>query len=217
MTFVWARKHSSGRIDYYLRQTRREGSRVLVPLNLYLGTADQLLDRLQKASQEFLDRCELASFPFGVPSAILVADRELGLSRILTEETGSPTTARALLAFVCGRAEEPVSKNGMRALYARNGLGFLLGAAPSLSCRSYLRHMDRLDDATLDRVTFRVAQSLKAMGFSSSLVFFDTTNFSTEQFAPTHRPGPPARPRRPRQGSQPASEAGRPRHRHHRG
>ncbi len=188
MTFVWARKHPSGRTDYYLRQTAREGAKIRVTLNLYLGTADQLLDRLRKAEQEFLDRCELASFPFGLPAAIVTADRELGLSRILEEETGSPAAAQAFLAFVCGRAEEPVSKNGMRALYARSGLSFLLGRPPALDTRSYLRHMDRLDEATVDRVTFRVAQNLKGMGFSSSLVFFDTTNFSTEQLPPSHDP-----------------------------
>ena len=44
-----------------------------------------------------------------------------------------------------------------------------------------MRHMDRLDEATVDRITFRLAQQLKAQGFSSSLIFFDTTNFSTEQ------------------------------------
>ena len=93
MTFVWPRKHPSGRADYYLRQTARDGAKIRVTLNLYLGTADQLLHRLRKAEQEFLDRCELASFPFGLPAAILTADRELGLSRILEEETGSPAAA----------------------------------------------------------------------------------------------------------------------------
>ena len=188
MTFIWPRKHPSGRIDYYLRQTAREGNKIRVTLNLYLGTADILLERLRNAEQEFLDRCELASFPFGVPGSILLADREIGLSRILEEETGSPTAAHAFLAFMCGRAEEPVSKNGMTDLYGRGGLTFLLGKPPNLSTRSYLRHMDRLDEATVDRVTFRVAQSLKAMEFSSSLVFFDTTNFSTEQLPPSHDP-----------------------------
>ncbi|MGI0150867.1 MAG: hypothetical protein ACREC5_02895, partial [Thermoplasmata archaeon] len=188
MTFVWARKHPSGRTDYYLRQTAREGSKVRVTLNLYLGTADQLLERLQKAQAEFLDRCDLASFPFGLPAALLTADRELGLSQILLEETDSPAAARALLAFLCGRSEVPVSKNGMAALYARSGLSFLLGAPPRLSTRSHLRYMDRLDEAPLDRIPFRLAQNLKALGFSSSLIFFDTTNFSTEQLPPPNDP-----------------------------
>lgn len=181
MTFIWQRKHKSGRVDYYLRQTARTGRRVRTTLNLYLGTADQLLERLQTAQQEFLDRAELASFPFGLPAALITADRELGLSRLIEEETGSPSTAQALLAFLLGRAEEPLSKNAMGAWYGRSGLSFLLPPPPALDTRSYLRHMDRLDDATVDRITFRLAQQLKALGFSSSLIFFDTTNFSTEQ------------------------------------
>ncbi|MGI0130695.1 MAG: IS1634 family transposase, partial [Thermoplasmata archaeon] len=46
----------------------------------------------------------------------------------------------------------------------------------------------RLDEAPLDRITFRLAQNLKALGFSSSLIFFDTTNFSTEQLPPPNDP-----------------------------
>ncbi|MGI0131196.1 MAG: IS1634 family transposase, partial [Thermoplasmata archaeon] len=181
MTFVWQRKHPSGRVDYFLRQTTRQGDKVRVTLNLYLGTADQLLERLQKAQQELLDRCELASFPFGLPAALLTADRELGLSRLVEEETGSHSTAQALLAFLFGRAEEPLSKNAMASWYPRSGLPFLLPPPPALDTRSYLRHMDRLDDAAVDRITFRLAQALRARGFSSSLIFFDSTNFSTEQ------------------------------------
>ena len=79
----------------------------------------------------------------------------------------------------------------MRSLYARSGLPFLLGRPPALDTRSYLRHMDRLDEATVDRVTFRVAQNLKERGFSSSPVFFDTTNFSTERQPPDHDPSEP--------------------------
>ena len=196
MTFIWGRKHPSGRVDYYLRQTARDGGKVRVTLNLYLGTADQLLERLQNIQQEVLDRCELASFPFGLPAALITADRELGLSQLIVEETGSPATAQALLAFVLGRAEEPLSKNAMGSWYARSGLPFLLPPPPALDTRSYLRHMDRLDDATVDRITFHLAQQLKARGFSSSLVFFDTTNFSTEQ---QPRPGDAER-RLPRAG-----------------
>jgi transposase len=48
--------------------------------------------------------------------------------------------------------------------------------------------MDRLDDATVDRITFRLAQNLRARGFTSSLVFFDTTNFSTEQLPSANDP-----------------------------
>jgi transposase len=181
MAFIWQRKHPSGRVDYFLRQTTREGTKVRVTLNLYLGTADQLLDRLQKARQEFLDQCDLASFSFGLPAALLTADREIGLSKLVEEETGSQTTAQALLSFLLGRAEEPLSKNAMAAWYSHSGLPFLLPPPPALDTKSYNRHMDKLDEATVDRITFRLAENLKAKGFSSSLIFFDTTNFSTQQ------------------------------------
>ena len=72
------------------------------------------------------------------------------------------STSQALLAFVLGRAEEPLSKNAMVSWYARSGLPLLLPPLPALDTRSYMRHMYQLYEATVDRITFRLAQQLKA-------------------------------------------------------
>ena len=94
--------------------------------------------------------------------------------------TGSPTTAQTLFAFIAGRAHEPVSKNGMADWADRSLLRFL-GDRPSLSSRAYLHHMDKLTDPVVERITERLGTELIRQGHRPSLVFFDPTNFLTEQ------------------------------------
>ncbi len=178
MTFLWARKRPSGAIDYYLRRTERVDGKPKVVMNIYLGTAERILELVQGnlSKVEF----ELASFQFGTIASMAAVDRELGFSEIVGEVTRSESTARALLSFICARSEEPLSKNAME-VWSRRSAMRLLKALPSLSSRSYLRYMDRLTPDHVSAISFRIAKRLIEMGHDPSLVFFDTTNFSTEQ------------------------------------
>jgi len=179
LTFIWARKRPSGVLDYYLRRTERVNGKPKVVMNLYLGTAEKILELVQGgglAKEEF----ELVSFQFGTVATIARVDVELALTETVREVTKSDATADALLSFVCGRSEEPVSKNAMDEWSKRSAIRFLR-ALPSLSCRSYLRYMDRLTPEHVRAISFRIAERLVQMGHDPSIVFFDTTNFSTEQ------------------------------------
>ena len=117
----------------------------------------------------------------------LAADEELGFSRIVQELTGSRATALSLLAFIAGRAHEPVSKNGM-ADWVNRSLFRFVPNLPSLSCRRYLERMDLLTDEVVEQVTLRLGEELVRKGHRPSLVFFDPTNFSTEQDPPDGDP-----------------------------
>jgi len=179
MTFLWARKRPSGVIDYYLRRTARIDGKPKVVMNIYVGTADRILELYQRggvANEDF----ELISFQFGTIAAITSVERELGFTEMVREVTKSDATADALLSFICGRSEEPLSKNAMEVWSRRSALRFLR-ALPSLACSSYLRYMDRLTQEHVSQISFRIAKKLIEMGHDPSLVFFDTTNFSTAQ------------------------------------
>jgi len=179
MTFLWGLKRPSGVIDYYLRRTQRVDGKPKVVMNIYLGTADRILELYQRggvADEDF----RLISFQFGTIAAIASVDRELGFTEIVRDVTKSNATADALLSFVCGRSEEPLSKNAMDEWSRRSALRFLR-ALPSLSSRSYLRYMDRLTQEHVSQISFRIAKKLIEMGHDPSIIFFDTTNFSTEQ------------------------------------
>lgn len=185
MTFIWPRKEKSGIVHYYLRKTGRVDGKPKVLFNRYLGTADQIFEKI-RAGGGFLanpDEFELMSFQFGTVAAMAAANAELGLTDIVRDVTGSESTANALLSFMCGRSEEPLSKNAMEE-WSRHSALKLLKPLPSLSCRSYLRYMDKLAPEQVKSISFKIAERLIQMGHNPSIVFFDTTNFSTEQQPP---------------------------------
>ena len=163
----------------YLRSKGRVNGHVVNTANIYLGTQADIIRRLtdpEAATAAF----EFLPYPFGTTAAFLAADEELGFSRIVEELTGSRATAWSLLAFIAGRAHEPVSKNGMTD-WANRSLFRFVRSLPDLSCRSYLEHMDRLTDEVVEGIALRLGEELVRKGHRPSLVFFDPTNFSTEQ------------------------------------
>ena len=169
-----------GRNTYFrLRKKGRVNGHVVNTVDLYLGTEEEIIRRLTDPEAVF-GGVEVTSFPFGTSAAFLAADHELGFTRIVEEVTGSATTAQTLFAFITGRAHEPVSKNGMADWADRSLLRFQ-GDRPSLSSRAYLHHMDKLTDPVVERITERLGNELVRQGHHPSLVFFDPTNFSTEQ------------------------------------
>ncbi len=166
---------------WYLRVKKRVGGKPVVVLDKYLGTDDDLIRIFTAAREVDLGGIAVESFSFGNIAAFLAADEELGFMQIVSEVTGSVATALACLAFVEGRSEEPVSKNKMSRWYGGSLLRVLLPGMPSLSCRSYLHHMDKLTVENVREINFRLAKRMMALGHKPSLVFFDPTNHSTEQ------------------------------------
>ena len=67
MAFIWGRKNPSGRTDYYLRKTAWVEGRSRTVINIYPGTADDILDVFQRRSVP--DYFELVSFRFGTAGA----------------------------------------------------------------------------------------------------------------------------------------------------
>ena len=163
---------------YLVQKARRDG-RVVNLAEMYLGTQEELVQRLTNPDA-FAEGIEFLPYPFGTAAAFLAADEELGFSRVVEELTGSRATALSLLAFIAGRAHEPVSKNGMTE-WAHRSLFRFLPDLPSPSCRRYLERMDLLTDEVVEQITLRLGEELVRKGHRPSLVFFDPTNFSTEQ------------------------------------
>ena len=180
MTFIWGLKKPNGTVHYYLRKTERINGKPKVVMNIYLGTADKILDIIN-ANRKIPENVDLVSFQFGTVAAISMVNEEIGFTRIVEEVTGSSKTANALLAYIYGRSEEPLSKNGMDRWSERSALPLLMYDIPSLSTRSYIRHMDKLTPEDIEQISFRIAERLIEMGHKPSIIFFDTTNFSTEQ------------------------------------
>ncbi|MGC8726368.1 MAG: hypothetical protein ACP5RS_07355, partial [Thermoplasmata archaeon] len=112
MTFIWGLKKPNGTVHYYLRKTERVNGKPKVVMNIYLGTADKILDSIN-ANRTIPENVDIVSFQFGTVAAISMVNEEIGFTRIVEEVTGSSKTANALLAYIYGRSEELLSKNGM--------------------------------------------------------------------------------------------------------
>jgi len=169
-----------GKRYWYLRKKERVNGIPKVVLNQYLGTDEQLIQKLTHPDSKRLDGIEVQSYSFGTIAAFLTANEELGFTSTIERITKSRATALACLAFIAGRSEEPVSKNGMDEWFTQSALCPIVPGMPSLTCRSYLYHMDKLDDDTVRGITFRLAERMISMGHRPGTVFFDITNFSTE-------------------------------------
>ena len=145
---------------YLLQKGRRDGH-VVNTAEIYLGTQDEVIRRLTAPAEGGLQGLEFLPYPFGTSAAVLAADDALGFSRTVQEVTGSRAAAAALLAFIAGRAHEPVSKNGMGEWASRSLFNFLPGV-PSLTCRRYLDHMDHLTPEVVETIALRLGERLVA-------------------------------------------------------
>jgi len=171
----------NGRRYWYLREKRRIGGKPVVVASKYVGTDKDLIGRLLAAEKAGLPEVDVESFPFGTLASFLAADGELGFMRTVEDVTGSRATALSMLAFLCGRAEEPLSKNAMPRWLGGSLLNVLVPGMPSLTSRSYVHHMDKITGERAREISLRLARRMVSLGYKPSLVFFDPTNVSTEQ------------------------------------
>ncbi|MGC8581687.1 MAG: hypothetical protein ACP5MW_05035 [Thermoplasmata archaeon] len=98
---------------------------------------------------------------------------------IVNDVTGSIAKAKSTRAYLCGRSEEPLSKNAMKEWSEHSILPLLMERIPS--AQSYWKIKDILTLSTVNSILLRISQRLIEHDHSPSTEFFDTTNFSTEQ------------------------------------
>jgi transposase len=113
-------------------------------------------------------------------------NEELGFTEIVdsvvpkAEQAGVLTAGQYMLAFIMGRMELPVSKNGMQDWFDHSYLKYLWSFDHSLSCQNFLNQMSYLTDERMKAVTRGLCKRLARLGHQTTRVLFDPTNFSTE-------------------------------------
>ena len=89
---------------------------------IYLGTPDHLLETISRPLPP------LRSFPFGTSAALLRAARETDLLASLEHRLSGPAgaaTAQLIFLQIVGRAERPLSREGMARWYPQSALPLL--------------------------------------------------------------------------------------------
>ena len=155
---------------------------------IYLGTPDHLLETISRPLPP------LRSFPFGTSAALLRAARETGLLASLEHRLSGPAgaaTAQLIFLQIVGRAERPLSREGMARWYPQSALP-LLGLADRAPSAKRLRQALRslfdtgrrseggepiLSRARVHAIEEDVFRALLAQGLRPRHLFFDGTNF----------------------------------------
>lgn len=178
------KKNIDGRKYWYFGRNARVNGEVKRVWEEYAGTADMLYEKFKTVGD--LPDVSLRSYHFGRIGAVLTINEELGFTEVVdsivpkVEKEGVLTAGQYMLAFIMGRMDLPVSKNGMQDWFDRSYLRYLWSFDHSLSCQNFLNQMNYLNDERMEAVTIGLCKKLASFGHQTNKVLFDTTNFSTE-------------------------------------
>ncbi len=177
-------KISRGRKYWYFGRNARVNGEVKRVWEEYAGTAEMLYQKF-KASEELPD-VRLKSYSFGRIGAVLAINEELGFTDLVdsivpkVKKDGVLSAGEYMLAFIMGRMDFPVSKNGMQEWFDSSYLHYHWVFDHSLSCQNFLNQMNYLTDESMKEITKCLCKRLGGLGHRTSNILFDTTNFSTE-------------------------------------
>lgn len=169
-----------GRVYYYLRETARVGGRPKVVRTVYLGRAEDILARLEQASEPLRaeSRC------FGSVAAALRVARALGVAEAIDRvcpSRGSPSVGTYILLAAINRAVCARSKRAFADWYTQTALARLVPLpAEALTSQRFWEAMDRLSEEAIAKAEAEIARSaLARFALSPETLVYDTTNFAT--------------------------------------
>jgi transposase len=169
-----------GRAYYYLRETARVGGKPKVVRTLYLGRADDILARLEQATEPL----RVESRSFGAVAAALKVARALGIAEAvdracpnrLRPSLGTYIALAAVNRAVCAR-----SKRAFADWYGQTALARLLPLpVEALSSQRFWEAMGRLSEEAIERAETEIAgNALVRFALAPETLVYDTTNFAT--------------------------------------
>ncbi len=169
-----------GRAYYYLRETARVGGKPKVVRTVYLGRADDILARLEQASEPL--RAESRSF--GAVAAALKVARALGIAEAVDRACPNrfrPPVGTYILLAAINRAVCARSKRAFADWYGQTALARLLPLpAEVLSSQHFWAAMDRLEEEAIAEAEAEIARTaLTRFALAPEMLVYDTTNFAT--------------------------------------
>ena len=187
----------AGRTYWRIVESRRiRGKPRPVPL-LYLGSADDLLNRLLQAPQGEL---RIRSFQHGDVAALKAAADRLGVVEIIDRHVPESARGRSvgttLLLAALNRASRPRSKRGWAAWAQQTSLHRLFPEVhlEQLTSQFFWDQMHRVPLEALRAIEDELTQVIvKELGIQLDTLFYDATNFFTFIASTNPRPELPQR------------------------
>ena len=178
------KKKSQGRTYWYLRETAREGRKVRVKWQKYLGTPETLLAKLEKAEADRIP-LKIRSEEFG--SVFMANELETVIDTIGIVDSIVPGNKREkgpsvgeyfFYAWV-NRLIEPKSKNMIGAWFSRTAIDTLRRVnTDELSSKRYWDKWDRVSREQVEKIGKAFFERVwKVRKRAPECVLFDTTNY----------------------------------------
>jgi transposase len=168
-----------------------------VPI-MYLGTADDLLNRLLGAPR---DGVRLRSFQHGDVAALTAMAERIGLASIIDRHAGAPrrslSVGTTLVLAMLNRAIEPKSKRGWARWAETTSIHRLFRIDPSeLTSQFFWDQMDAVPVEAVERIEAELTcRIVELFDIKLDVLFYDTTNFFTYIASTNDRPKLPQRGR----------------------
>lgn len=183
------RKIIHGHPYYYLVESRRVNGRPRPVVVQYLGSANTLLQRLQKPQNEAI---HARVSPFGGVAALYDLTQQLRLVELIDHHAPKrrqgPSLGQYMLVAAINRCLAPTSKRRMPAWLRRTSLPRWLGlSAQQFSAPRFWDNMELLGEKQIAAISEALAQRLlETFHLDVNSLIFDCTNFDT--FIDTENP-----------------------------
>jgi len=179
MASLLKKKIKNNTYYYYIEQKRIDGKPRFVK-QIYLGTAQQILQRI-KAPSEVLS--EVTQCRFGLEAALFKIAQQLNLIEILNGYANRSTphldVGRYLVIAAMNRCCDWRSKRGIRLWYEKSVLPELIEVpAKDLSSQRFWSAMHQLEPQSIAKIEERIGEKLIAQfQVTLDILLYDTTNF----------------------------------------
>jgi transposase len=176
------KKKVRGQTYWYLLECRRVNGKPRITWQKYLGTADRVLELVNRAERTG-GPMEVDVEGFG-PAPLLALAREMRIaetvdSLVPKREQGYSVGEHILIAAI-NRCIAPCSKLQIRRWFDDTMLPTVLGKKEGLSSQDYWNNFERLDDELLDGIQNAISRrAIERFGISLDFLYYDPTNFST--------------------------------------
>jgi transposase len=180
------KKIKRGRPYYYVREVQRIKGKPTVVNQVYLGSADRILEVFLGKNREALPR-GFSSKEFGSVFVMDRIDREVDIGGVVDgvlgrrRRTRGPSCGDLFYYAVLNRAISPRSKRQLSSWYERTDIQSIRPLRlEALSPQNFWNHWERVGEEELERIVDGFFQRVQALGKSDRGHFlFDTTNFYT--------------------------------------
>ncbi len=171
---VW--KTINGKRYLVMRWNGRVGGKVRVLKEVYIGD----MERLASMIEDPLRKVDAYSLSYGISSAVMWADKRLGISDIIDSVVGHKGTdlspGKYALIFIMNRLSDPGSKSYIER-WIRDDYASTLFPKPT--SQGFWNVMDRFSEESMKEIRRRIKDRLISLGYDFSKIFVDASNLYT--------------------------------------